>query len=177
MRSSRLQRAVRRVTKFRLVRDISLQNNTKVSRLHPQRKQYAMSRRQMAQSFAGTRHFSPGQNMKVRRLRPQRSRLGRRRESHRHERLVLRAGVVVKVRISVSELCSSFSSRHCQQWYPSVLPVRFCVGFKPTSRFGLQCGPSVPRDVLFLRVPCVAGLHIPAKRGGAHFRCPGTNSL
>ena len=50
-----------------------------------------------------------------------------------------------------------------QLFVPFVLTVRFCVGaWKPTSRFGLHCGPSVPRDVMFLRVPCVARLHIPA---------------
>ena len=78
---------------------------------------------------------------------------------------------IVKVRIWVSGLCSSFSSRHCHsvvryacdnikpQMVPFVLPVRYCVGFRPTSRFGLRCGPSVLRDVMFLHVPCVARLH------------------
>ena len=47
------------------------------------------------------------------------------------------------------------------QMVPFVLPVRYCVGFRPTSRFGLRCGPSVLRDVMFLQVPCVARLHIP----------------
>ena len=36
------------------------------------------------------------------------------------------------------------------------------VGFRPTSRFGLCCGVFILRDVMFILVPCVARLQLPA---------------
>ena len=46
------------------------------------------------------------------------------------------------------------------EWFPLSFPFVGRVGFRPTSRFGLRCGPSVCRDVVFLQVPCVARLHL-----------------
>ena len=114
----------------------------------------------MAQSFAGTRHFSPEQHesatftpAKVKARSPERVMdMSGWSHAQRH-----REGANLGLRIVFQLFVQTLPTM-----VPFVLPVRFCVGFKPTSRFLLQCGPSVPRDVLFLRVPCVAGLHIPA---------------
>ena len=54
------------------------------------------------------------------------------------------------------------------QMVPFVLPVRFCAGFRPTSRCGFHCGPSFLRDVVFLHVPCVARLLIVPVAGSRH---------